>query len=472
MKNPIILNFCKTFLIALLVLIILKTNAQTSVTDFDGNVYNTVTIGTQVWMKENLKTTHYSNGIPIPNVTNNSQWSSLSTGAYCDYDNTLSNSTIYGKLYNFYAVADTHKICPIGWHVPSDGEWNIMEIYLDNTVDTTASGSTGTDIGGKLKELGITHWNTPNTGATNSSGFSALPGGYRFGANGTYSTIGISGNLWTSTNITTYAWFRYIVYNNSQIYHYNYNGLNHKCDGFSVRCIKDESTQSDSACGIQEFNNGFTAPANWLFTGIISTYTSASNSGNAIPSVKFDDSNDIIETAPVTDVSQLSFWLKGVSTDANSALLVEGYNSSSWNTIENIIPVPTTATTKSYNNVSTYSKFRFTYTKSAGNLAFDDVNIICGSTVGINESIENTLVNVFPNPTSNNINIEFKLQSSENVEISLFNSINQQIFSENIKGFSGTYSKTLDLTGASQGVYFLKLKIGENSYTKKVVVIE
>ena len=199
-------------------------------------------------------------------------------------------------------------------------------------------------------------------------------------------------------------------------------------------------TSTDSACGTQEFNDGFTAPAGWLFTGIASVYTGTGYYGNSAPAVKFDNSNDVIETAPVNDVSQLSFWIKGVGTDATSALLVEGYNGTSWVTVENITNLPTTGTTKTYISVSAYSKFKFTYTKSGGNLGFDDVNIICGSTVGLTEMLSESNINIYPNPTNKELNIEFELQSSENVNIVMLNSLNQQIFTESIKNFSGLYA--------------------------------
>ena len=143
-------------------------NAAT-VTDIDGNVYHTVTIGTQTWMVENLKTTRYRNGEAIPNITDNASWAALITCAYCDYNNIPSNSITYGKLYNWYAVNDSRNIAPMGWHVSTDAEWTTLTTFLG-----------GTSIaGGKLKENGTIHWNSPNVGATNETGFSALPGGYR-----------------------------------------------------------------------------------------------------------------------------------------------------------------------------------------------------------------------------------------------------------------------------------------------------
>jgi uncharacterized protein (TIGR02145 family) len=196
-----------------------------TVTDIDGNVYQTVTIGSQVWMAENLKTTKYRNGSAIPNVTDDTAWSNLTTGAYCDYENTLSNSTTYGKLYNWYAVTDSRNIAPTGWHLPTDDEWTTLTTYLGG--ESVA--------GGKLKEIGTTQWASPNTGATNESGFTALPGGYRSG-NGTFLSIGGAGYWWSSTEYNTgYAWVRGMHYDDSYLLRSNGN----KTCAFSIRCIRD-----------------------------------------------------------------------------------------------------------------------------------------------------------------------------------------------------------------------------------------
>ena len=210
-----------------------NTSTTTTVTDIDGNVYHTVTIGTQVWMVENLKTTKYRDGSAVPNINDSAAWSNLTTGAYCDYSNIPGNSTTYGRLYNWYVVNDSRNIAPTGWHVPTDGEWNIMEKYLDNTVDTTATGFVGTDIGGKLKETGTTHWDSPNTGATNSSGFTALPGGYR---SGTFYDIGSNGCWWSNTESNAIkAYDRYLSCDSAKVDRGSYG----KVDGYSVRCLKD-----------------------------------------------------------------------------------------------------------------------------------------------------------------------------------------------------------------------------------------
>jgi len=193
--------------------------------DSDNNHYAVVQIGTQIWMAENLKVTHFNNSNPIPNVTDNMQWNNLTTGAYCNYSNTSSNSNIYGRLYNWYAITDALNICPTGWHIPTNAEWTILTTYLGGV----------SVAGGKLKENCITYWNVPNIGATNESGFTALPGGYR-GINGIFIDVGGSGNWWSFTEITTYdAWASYIYYTNSNVDNYP----NSKAAGFSVRCVKD-----------------------------------------------------------------------------------------------------------------------------------------------------------------------------------------------------------------------------------------
>jgi len=186
-------------------------------------------------MKENLKVTHYRNGDSIPNITNNTSWTNNSTGAYCDISNNPSNAATYGRLYNWYAATHVHNLCPANWHVPSDAEWNIMVKYLDNTADTTITGEVGTDIGGKLKETGTSHWHSPNTGATNSSGFTALPGGSRY-FYGTFSNIGSYGVWWTSTSYSaTSAWGPGVNYNHSYLLRTHAD----KVLGYSVRCICD-----------------------------------------------------------------------------------------------------------------------------------------------------------------------------------------------------------------------------------------
>jgi len=207
-----------------------------TVTDIDGNVYQTVTIGDQVWMLENLKVTHYRNGDPIPNVTVGWVWEGLSTGAYCEYDNDIINVATYGRLYNWFAVDDSRSIAPEGWHVPTDEEWKQLEMFLGmSQSEADDNGARGTDEGGKLKEVGTTFWDSPNTGATNESGFSALPGGYRLSV-GIFSNMGEAADMWSTTESSSgSALYRYLSSNGSGIYTFSY----YKPAGFSVRCVKD-----------------------------------------------------------------------------------------------------------------------------------------------------------------------------------------------------------------------------------------
>ncbi|MCX6334779.1 MAG: DUF1566 domain-containing protein [Bacteroidia bacterium] len=202
------------------------TTELLTVTDADGNVYNTVTIGTQVWMAENLKTTKYRDGTSIPNITIDATWSSLSTGAYCDYSNTTSNSDTYGRLYNWYTVINAHYLCPAGWHVPTYVEYATLASYLGG--ESVA--------GGKLKESGLTHWTSPNTGATNETGFTALPGGYRF-VDGTFNSIGYNASWWTTSYSDVSArYYQQVNYNKSN---FERNSTWLAC-GFSIRCLQGE----------------------------------------------------------------------------------------------------------------------------------------------------------------------------------------------------------------------------------------
>lgn len=196
-----------------------------TITDVDGNLYHTLTIGTQVWLVENLMVTHYRNGDSIPNVTDATLWSTLTTGAYCNYNNNDTIASTYGRLYNWFTVKDIRNITPYGWHVPSQAEWTVLENYLGG--DSVA--------GGKIKEADTLHWNSPNTGATNESGFTGLPGG-NCANNGIFSEIGRFGFWWSNIENNQYnAWCRILYFNYANIYSDNVG----KNSGFSVRCIKD-----------------------------------------------------------------------------------------------------------------------------------------------------------------------------------------------------------------------------------------
>jgi uncharacterized protein (TIGR02145 family) len=203
-------------------------------TDVDGNNYCTVTIGTQTWMAENLKTTSYKDGTNIQNLWNDDAWANDTTGSYCWYNNNNANKTVYGALYNWYAV-NSGKLAPAGWHVPTEDEFITLKRIINNGYYNSSSIDS---IGGKIKESGFSHWTNPNTGATNETGFSALPAGARI-VNGTASFININKNgaWWTATDDvgTPNAWFEYVSYKNTGFYYLNPP----KSSGCSVRCVKD-----------------------------------------------------------------------------------------------------------------------------------------------------------------------------------------------------------------------------------------
>ncbi len=206
-----------------------------TVKDIEGNIYTTVTIKTQTWLVENLRTTKYNDGADIPGLAGDNEWGTTTTGAYCWYDNNASNKNTYGALYNWFA-ANSGKLCPTGWHVPSKADFETL--ILGQGGDAAA--------GGKLKEKGLTHWHDPNTGADNSSGFTALPGGQRYisdygsVASLLFEGIKSMGLWWTTTPYSgqttiPHAYYLGIWYDNASAV----TGSRPRLSGMSVRCIKD-----------------------------------------------------------------------------------------------------------------------------------------------------------------------------------------------------------------------------------------
>ena len=200
-----------------------------TMTDQDGNVYKTITIGTQTWMAENLRTTKYQDGTAIPNETDLTAWEKLTTGAYCNYNNTTNADTIatYGRLYNWYAFADSRMIAPTGWHIPTDAEWTILSTYLGGK----------TLVGGKIQETGTTHWLSSSDLVTNESGFTALPSGYRggFDPGGTgFWELGFIGGWWSITGLDPDAIDREL--DSPYDFFRNYPGC---YEGFAVRLVKN-----------------------------------------------------------------------------------------------------------------------------------------------------------------------------------------------------------------------------------------
>jgi uncharacterized protein (TIGR02145 family) len=202
-----------------------------SVADNQGNYYHTVSIGSQVWMAENLRATKYRNGDTITYLYTSNDWSNTFSSATCAYDNNIQALDIYGKLYNFDAVTDSRNICPVGWHIPTQAEWQTLLDYLGETA------------GNKLREHGTKHWFPPNTKATDEYGFAALPGGWR-NADGTCEFVRTEANFWSSTNYVPSnlnypdAWLMEIT--NTDPNKPSAIIVHAECkSGCSVRCIKD-----------------------------------------------------------------------------------------------------------------------------------------------------------------------------------------------------------------------------------------
>jgi len=202
-----------------------KEDDLNSITDIDGNVYKTVTIGSQEWMAENLKTTKLNDGTPIPNVTDSIAWKTLSTMAYCWYDNDeISYKDTYGALYNWYTV-NTNKLCPEGWHVPTHDEWDTLMVFLG-----------GYNVAGdKMKEIGTLHWINTDVDVTNESGFTGLPAGIMM-SKGTCRSIGTDGYFWSSTEFDAdFAWVHRLDSHSGTLS--SFYPL--KTGGSSIRCIKN-----------------------------------------------------------------------------------------------------------------------------------------------------------------------------------------------------------------------------------------
>lgn len=202
----------------------------------EGIVYQTVALGNQVWMAENLNQSKYRNGHQILNIVDDDEWGNNTDGAWCYFDNKPENGVKYGKLYNWHAVNNPHGLAPEGWRIPSDADWKELEMFLGMIPRLAdSSGWRGNNEGCMLKETGTSHWKAPNECATNKSGFTALPGGYR-DVSGEFFVNGYSGYWWTSTEYQpNFSWYRTLYYTHNKI-HRKRGFIG---DGFSVRCVQD-----------------------------------------------------------------------------------------------------------------------------------------------------------------------------------------------------------------------------------------
>lgn len=199
---------------------------EPTVTDIEGNLYNTIRIGTQLWMAENLKVTQYRNGDPIPHITNNAEWCNMTTGAYCNLDNDEENASVSGRLYNGFVVIDARGIAPEGWHVPTEAEWQTL-------VDFCGGNSYAGD---KLKEVGTDHWSVTQSTVNNESGFTAVPGGFRSFGNGWFYYGSDVGEYWTSTESEDgKLWWYQVVSGRNDVEKFSSG----KPAGLSIRCLRD-----------------------------------------------------------------------------------------------------------------------------------------------------------------------------------------------------------------------------------------
>jgi uncharacterized protein (TIGR02145 family) len=285
-----------------------------SMTDQEGNVYKTIVIGEQEWMAENLHTSTYKNGDLIPNATDGNQWFNLTTGAWCFYNNDPQFECPYGKLYNWYAVADSRNVCPTGWHVPSDAEWTTLTNFLAG--ESVA--------GGKMKSAGTQYWLSPNIAADNSSGFSGLPGGTRYGNGDGFLDIGYFGYWWSSTEYNTNdAWGRDLYYDGGSSSRY----IDNKRDGFSVRCLRTTDSQQGSInnldCG--SANNSGTLTQGTAASGVSSIVPYTGGNGGTYDGQTINSSGVIGLTATLeagtfdTGAGSLTYSITGTPSTSGTA---------------------------------------------------------------------------------------------------------------------------------------------------------
>ncbi len=298
------------------------TKAQITVTDYDGNIYQTVVIGNQIWMSENLKSIHYADGTPLVDGTGAGDISDDYTTKYYFWydDDSITYADTYGALYTWAAVmngaassnnnpSDIQGVCPDGWYLPSDTAWKELEMYLGMSLaHADSTGTRGTDEGGKLKQTGTTYWYTPNTGATNSTGFTALPGGLRSNL-GNYGYINDLAILWTSTEYDVdNAWDRGLKY----IYSGVNRGFYSKANSYSVRCVKANPLSGT-------YSIGPSSPDFLNFTEAVNYLKNAGIDGSVVFNVEsgtYNEQISIPEIAGASEVNTITFQSQsGVNTD-------------------------------------------------------------------------------------------------------------------------------------------------------------
>lgn len=329
-----------------------------SMTDQDGNVYKTIAIGNQLWMAENLKTNRYRDGSVIPTIVDQGQWSGLTTGASgWFFNDSASFSCPYGKLYNYYAVSDSRNICPTGWHVPTDAEWTTLSDFLGGT----------TLAGGKMKSIDTQYWSSPNTAATNESGFSALPAGFRekgSGGFGTYLDIYTTSNWWSSQGS------RIRLSNNSSSYSTTNSSVSTQKFGYSVRCLSDFSPLNTIGCS-NSVNAG-TLTQGVQASGVTSTipYTTANggtHTGQVVTSTGVTGLTATLAPGTFANGSGvLVYTITGVPNDGGVASFAINIGGKTCTLTRNVIPISnaTCGATNVHNSTKTYG----TLTDIDGNL--------------------------------------------------------------------------------------------------------
>ena len=313
------------------------------------------------WATTNLNVTTYANGDPIPEVQDGTAWSSLTTGAWCSYDNDPANDAIYGKIYNGYAVNDPRGLAPIGYHIPTLVEFQTL-------VDCLGGESIA---GGKLKEAGTSHWASPNTGATNSSGFTALPGGYRESITGTFNNIEITGGFWSATDDMSRKWFIYLGNSlENAILENDLLGI-----GLSVRVIADPTSIKikwndianvpvTNVLNVGEWNTLFDLPTNGVpFTHVFidpmdaNTIVLANGSNIYTADYLFDGNPNIlsfVDEGSVVSVGYFSFTnsnsLLSFSSTSATSINTSFYSSSVLNSV--VAPLAATAGNNSFSGTA------------------------------------------------------------------------------------------------------------------------
>ena len=507
-------------LIVVFVLTISKLFAQNSVTDYDGNVYHKIAIGNQIWLKENLNTTHYRNGSPIQQLNGsatNTQWRNTTSGAYDSYSGS------YGKLYNYYTVANSNGVCPSGWHVPSINEWNILIKYLDANADTTlGSGQLSISGGGPLKDTQTGLWTSPNVGATNTTGFSALPGGNKDNFGNFMNQRNVS-SFWSTTTIALPI-FNYFVYQAYTISMFNSSQAIEKNNweknyGFSIRCLSDTLAcngapsgsiapdgpttfcagdnvllKSPNILGVnyQWKRNGINITTNgnsYLYkattTGSYSCLMTNPCGGTTTNSIQVTTKSNAF--ASVTASGATSFCT-GDSVTLNCTNLGSNYSVQWYRTnisMENataysqVVKQPGTYKVVTKNLTNGCSRISGSSAIVAVNCRLANPDVIAADITesdfaakGINEEPKGKIY-IYPNPTSDNkFTVELMgLEIDGNATLEVYNAMGQILFSEKVNITNGTLNRTIQIDEQSKGqLCLVRLIAGSEVYDSKVIL--